>query len=306
MTDRSVALQTGNLTATLTGGALALVGTTLYWGRVTDTVQTLYFVRLDDLNRLVAPMATLWVVLVVGGALMGRGSTRWAVVIRRATALFATVGACTMLAVTVFLSEGGNVVVHAALSDTASVVRAERVVPDTGCMLYVVGLALVAAGAWLLEATAHPLPAPPPAGRPALHRVVVTLAVILAVVSTVLPWYRSIPADAVRAIGAAPQTGYQDAQTWLAIYRVGLAVCLVITVLALVLRRHGPRLRLLGLIVGVAVTVMLLSGYATLWRPALQYATDRIGPGYHLGVVAMLLLTASFLALPAGEVSHES
>jgi hypothetical protein len=136
-------------------------------------------------------------------------------------------------------------------------------------------------------------------GRPALHRVVVVLALILAVVSAVLPWFsngRGLP-----SAGITSPPGRDDAQAWLGVYRAGLAACLAITVLALVLRRQAPRLRLLGLIVGVAVTVMLLSGYTTLWRqPTLQYVPDRIGTGYHLGVVAMLLLTASFAALPSG------
>jgi hypothetical protein len=130
---------------------------------------------------------------------------------------------------------------------------------------------------------------------------VVVLALIAAVVSAILPWYSSSAADLVpSATGVVSPPGHDDAQTWLGVYRAGLGACLAITVLALVLRRHAPRLRLLGLMVGVAVTVMLLSGYATLWRqPTLQYATDRIGPGYHLGIVAMLLLTVSFAALPS-------
>ena len=305
MAERSTAAGSVAPTAIFTGGALALVATTLSWARVTDTGWAFYLVRLADLNPVAAPVAALWLVLATGGALASRGSSPWASVARLGTALFATTGAFSLLSLTVFVSKGTTVLAHIGITDKPSLVPVGRVVPDAGCLLYVVGLMLIAAGACIVEvATRGIQPNPsPPGGRPALHRVVLVLALIVAVVSAVLPWYSSSSAaDLVRpatGVGSAP--GHDDAQAWLDIYRAGLATCLAITVLALVLRRHAPRLRLLGLVVGVAVTVMLLSGYATLWRqPTLQYATDRIGPGYHLGIVAMLLLTASFAALPSG------
>jgi hypothetical protein len=301
---RSTAMGSVAPTAILTGGALALVGTTLPWARVTDQVGTFYLVRLADLGRVTAPVATLWLVLAVGGALAGRGSSPWAAVTRVGIALFATVGAFFLLGQTVFLAKGATVLAHAAITDNPSLVTVGRVLPEVGCLLYVVGLMLVALGAVVVEVATRGLEpeAAPPGGRPALHRVVVVLALILAVVSAVLPWYTNDAAGfGLPSTGVTSPPGRDDAQAWLGLYRAGLAACLAITVLALVLRRQAPRLRLLGLIVGVAVSVMLLSGYATLWRrPTLQYATDRIGAGYHLGFVAMLLLTASFAALPSG------
>jgi hypothetical protein len=304
MTERSTAVESSALAAILTGGALALVGTTLYWGRVTGTLGGFYLVRLADLNRIAAPVATLWLVLAAGGALAGRATSRLATMMRRGAMLLAMASAFSMLSLTTFLSTGSTVLAHAGITDKLSLVTAGRVVPDVGCLLYVVGLALIAGGAWTLEAATRPQPdPPPPGGRPTLHRVLITVTLILAVVSAVLPWYTSSAADmVVPTVDAVSPPSHDDAQAWLAVYRVGLAACLAITGLALASGRHAPRLRLLGLIVGVAVTVMLLSGYATLWRqPTLQYATDRIGPGYHLGIVTMLLLTASFMALPSGH-----
>jgi len=304
MAERSTAVGSVAPTAIFTGGALALVATTLSWARVTGTTGSFYLVRLADLNRVAAPVATLWLVLAAGGALASRGSSPWAAVARLGTALFATAGAFFLLSLTIFVSKGATVLAHSGITDYPSLVPVGRVVPDAGCLLYFIGLMLIAAGAGIVEvATRGPRPSPaPPNGRPAIHRVVVVLALIAAVVSAVLPWYSSSSAaDLVpSATGVVSPPGHDDAQAWLGVYRAGLVACLAITVLALVLRRHAPRLRLLGLIVGVAVTVMLLSGYATLWRqPTLQYATDRIGPGYHLGIVAMLLLTVSFAALPS-------
>jgi hypothetical protein len=303
MAERSTAAASVAPAAIFTGVGLAIVGTSLSWAAVTDAVGTNYLVRLTDLNRAAAPVATLWLVLAAGGALASRGSSPWAGMARLGTAAFATAGAFFLLNQTVFLSKGATMVAHAGLTDNPSLITVGRVVPDVGCLLYVVGLMLIAVGSGIVEiATRGPhLDPSPPGGRPVLHRVLVVLAVIVTVVSAVLPWYKSSEADLVLfAPGTAPSPSRADVQAWLGIYRGGLAACLVITVLALVLRRHAPRLRLLGLIVGVAVTVMLLSGYATLWRrPTLQYATDRIGSGYHLAIVAMLLLTVSFAALPS-------
>ena len=303
MAERSTTVESVSLTAICTGGVLALVGTTLYWARVTDLNGTFYLVRLTDIDRVAAPVAVIWVVLAAGAALAGRGPSPWARVARLGTLPVATTGAFFLLGETVFAADGNTVLAHAAVTDNPSLVSVARILPDAGCLLYVVGLMLVAVGAGIVEVASRGLdPAPPPpGGRPLVHRIVLVSALVLGVVAAVLPWYRGSASD-VLVPGTASPPGNADAQAWLDFYRAGLAACLAITVLALLLRRQAPRLRLLGLVVGVAVTVMLLSGYVSFWRePTLRYTTDRIGFGYHLGLVAMILLTASFAALPPSE-----
>ncbi|MEV6846207.1 hypothetical protein [Actinoplanes sp. NPDC051411] len=282
------------LTATFTGAILAFAGTTLYWARVTDSVGTFYLVRLADLNRVEAPIAVVWLVLAAGGALAGRDASPWGSAIRTVTVVFATMGAFFPLGLTL-AADGAQVLGHAAVTDNSALVRAERVLPDTGCLLFVLGLTLIAVGAGAAEVAARGvrLEASRPGGRPIVHRLLFVPALIVAVGAAAIPWYDAGAADE----GGPPRSA--DVQLWLDVFRAGLAVCLVITALALIRRRQAPAFRLLGLIVGSAVAVMLLSGYVALWRqPLLSYATGRIGLGYHLGLVAMLLLTASFLALP--------
>jgi hypothetical protein len=293
MSEGSATVRSFVLTATFTGAILAFAGTTLYWARVTNS-SAFYLVRLADLNRLEAPIAVVSVVLAAGGALAGRNASPWGSVIRSVTVVFATIGAFVPLGLTL-AADGTVVLAHAAVTDTSVLVRAERVLPDTGCLLFVLGLTLIALGAGVAEVAARGVrpAASRPGGRPIVHRLLLVPALIVAVGAAALPWYDS---------GIADESGPPvrvDVQVWLDVFRAGLAVCLVITALALVRRRQAPAFRLLGLIVGSAVAVMLLSGYVTLWRqPLLNYATGRIGLGYHLGLVAMLLLTASFLALP--------
>jgi len=301
MSEVSPTVRSFALTATLTGAIVGFAGTTIYWARVTDNLGTFHLVRLDDLNRVEAPVAVLWLVLAAGGALAGRDPSPWATVIRSGTAVFATVGACFLLAFTVVGSDGGAVLAHAAVADSPSLVRVRSVLPDTGCLLYTVGLMLIGLGAAVTELAARGVrPGPSrPDGRPLLHRVLLIPALVVAVAAAVLPWYDQ-PTD-----GSAGPPGTTDVQAWVYAFRAGLAICLVVTILALIRRRRAPAYRMLGLIAGAAVTATLLSGYVVLWRqPLLGYATDRIGPGYHLGLLAMLLLTASFVALPP-EVPRE-
>ncbi|MFI5892673.1 hypothetical protein ACIA5D_21440 [Actinoplanes sp. NPDC051513] len=303
MTERPTRPGSVALTAICTGGVLAFVGTTLDWARVTDASGAYYLVRLADFNRVAAPVAVLWLVLAAGGALAARGSSPWASVARIGVMLTASVGSFYLLSLTL-LANGSRVLAHAGLTDQPSVVTVRHIIPEAGCLLYVVGLMLVAVGAGITEVAMRGFqPAPPRReGRPVLHRIVLLLGLILAVVAAVLPWFGTSAAGVVLTpTGIDSPPGHHDTETWLVLYRAGVAACLVITVLALVRRRHAPWLRLLGLVVGVAVTVMLLSGYVALSRQTtLQYDWDRIGPGHHLGVVAMLLLTASFATLPSG------
>lgn len=298
MNEGVVTVRSLALASILSGAGLAVAGTTVYWARVTDTVGSSYLVRLADLNRVEAPVAVLWLMFAVGGALAGLGASPWSSVIRPVTAVLATTGAFFLLGYTLVGADGAAVLGHAGITDNPSLIRVGRVLPDTGCLLYAVGLMFVAVGAGIVELAARGVRPEPlrPGGRPIVHRVLVVLALIVAVGSAVLPWYEQN--------GAGPP-GNDDVKIWLGLFRVGLAACLAITVLALVRRRQAPVFRLLGLIAGSAIAVMLASGYATLWRqPSLTFATGRIGLGYHLGLVAMLLLTASFVALPP-EVPRE-
>jgi hypothetical protein len=301
MHEGSATVRSFALAATLTGAILGVVGTTLYWARVTDDLGTFYLVRLSDLNRVEAPLAVLWLVLAAGGALAGREASPWGSVIRAGTAVFATAGAFFLLGFTIVGTAGASVLAHAAITDSPSLVRAGHVLPDAGCLLYVLGLMLIAAAAVVVELTTRGVRPEPsrPGGRPIVHRLLLVPALIVAAGSAALPWYDR---------GVAGQSGPPsnvDTQVWLDLFRAGLVACLVITMLALVRRRRAPAFRMLGLIVGCAVTVMLATGYVALWRqPPLHYATDRIGLGYHLGLAAMILLTASFVALPP-EVPHE-
>ncbi|WP_433366135.1 hypothetical protein ACQPZX_37160 [Actinoplanes sp. CA-142083] len=291
MTERSTPPRSVTLTAICTGGVLAFVGTTLYWARVSDAYGTFSLVRLADLNRVAAPVAALWLILAAGGALAARGSSPWASVARIGAIVTASVGSFYVLGLTLLVN-GSTVLAHAGLTDQPSLVAVRHVIPDTGCLLYVAGLMLIAVGAGITEVAVRGFqPRPPrPEGRPAPHRLLLLAGLVVAVVAAVLPWFGRSVADA----------GHNDTGVWLVLYRAGIAACLAITVLALVLRRHAPWLRLLGLVVGIGVTVLLLNGYVAVARQtASQFSWDRIGPGHHLAVVAMLLLTASFLALPS-------
>ncbi|BEL06306.1 hypothetical protein Q0Z83_044970 [Actinoplanes sichuanensis] len=287
-----------------TGGALAVVGTTLYWARVADPIRVSYVVRLPDLSHVAAPMAVLWVVLLAGGLLVSRGSSVWSSLARLGIMISGTTAGAFVTGLTLFLSEGTEVIAHTGTTDEATKVVVWNAVPDVGLLLYLFGLALVVTGAVFVEIAVNdsfrlrPLPT---GGFPLVHRLLLVAGVVLAAVSLTLPWYRTAVGEQVVPWGQiTPDMIRDDAQAWLGVYRVGFLACLVITVLALIWRRHAVRLRLVGVIVGTAVLVMLATGYLSVWqKTALPTTFDLVGAGFHLAAGAMLLITVSLTALPA-------
>jgi hypothetical protein len=170
-----------------------------------------------------------------------------------------------------------------------------------GCLLYIVGLGLIAFGSGIAEFSARGEPVLPAVGkRRMFSRVAVIAALLLGIMAVMLPWSRAnvdivIPASLDNT--AIPD--YIGIHHWLIAYRIGLPVGLAIAALALVLRHQAAVLRLLGLVFSTAFSVLLAEGYATWWvLPTHNNQAAPFGVGYHCAIAAMVLLAASFLALP--------
>jgi hypothetical protein len=309
------------LVAACTGGALALIGLTLPWASITPSggAGYGYLAQLADLHPVAAPVAAFALILAGAGAAVGFASgSRQATLARWFTVLLSSAAAVVALFLTVYRVAGSAVVARDPSIYSPLPVVAGDVAPSVGCVLYALGLLLLATGTGVgyrlprgAGAVARPAAADEVvrAVRVGAHRAAVVLAVAAAVASAVLPWDRVEPepggSSALNPFGP----GRADVRVWLATYRIGLVLCLALIVAAVVLPGSARRLRGAGQVIAVAVTTALVSGYALLWwplsavpaRPGTGFATLRLGAGYPAGLLATAFLAAAFFLLPAGR-----
>lgn len=309
----------GALVLASTGGALALVGLTLPWAVVTPAtgIGTDYVAQLPDLNPIAAPVAVLMTLIVGVGAGVCFATTGALSSYLRFCCFLLAVGTAVFPPVaTLYLLKGARLVVRAPLNYAPELVTVGRAIPVTGCLLYTVGLSLLAVGIAGSDRARPDLPPLVPGRdveqslrniRGKIFRGTVVLAVVGMVGSAILPWYRIVPSrDPAAGLDPfGPDRG--DVRLWITAYRVGLVACLALIVLALVTPGAARWLRRTGATVAVAVTVGLALGYALLWRPLRLaaypdqgYDTLRPGPGHGLGILTMLIVVLGFALLPAG------
>jgi hypothetical protein len=312
------ALWVGGLVLAATGGALALVGLTLPWAAVTPASRSGsgHVAQLSDLHPFAAPMAALVLIVVGVGVALSFGSVgRLSSYLWFPYSVVAAAGAVTALFLTVHLVKGTTLLVREPVTYLPERVTVGGVLPSTGCLLYVVGLSLVACGLGgssrsrqdleLLDLPADVDRMSRRARRIAFPASVV-LAVVGAVVSAVSPWYRFVPAldGSTDLHPLGPDRG--DVQLWIAAYRAGLVACLVLTVLALLAPGAARWLRRTGLTVAVAVTVGLMLGYLLLWRPlhltpfqaGHGHAALAPGVGHGLGILTMVAVALGLALMP--------
>ncbi|MEU4770758.1 hypothetical protein [Micromonospora sp. NPDC023644] len=310
------ALWVGGLVLAATGGALALAGLTLPWAAVTPASRSGsgYVALLSDLHPFAAPMAALVLIVVGVGVALSFGSVgRLSSYLWFPYSTVAAAGAVTALFLTVHLVKGTTLLVREPATYLPERVTVGGVLPSTGCLLYAVGLSLVACGLGgssrsrqeleLLDLSAD-------AGgmfrraRGIAFPASVVLAVVGAVAAVVSPWYRLVPAldGSTDLDPLGPDRG--DVQLWIAAYRAGLVACLVLTVLALLAPGAARWLRRTGLTMAVAVTVGLVLGYLLLWRPlhptAHQAGHGALAPGvgHGLGILTMVAVALSLALMP--------
>jgi hypothetical protein len=313
------------LVAACTGGALALIGLTLPWAAITPTgfdgmpagrAGPRFLAQLTDLHPAAGPVAAFLLILAGAGAAVGFASgSRQASLARWFAVAISTAGAVLFLYLTVYRVVGTVVVVRDPSTYRPDQIAAGVVDPSVGCVLYLLGLVLVASGAAVGDRL------PPGAGavpgraaadevvravRTAAHRAAVAVALVALVASAILPWVRieSAPGGSSELNPFGPDRA--DVRVWLATYRIGLIVCLTLTVAVLILPGSLRRLRGAGRVVAVAATMALASGYVLLWwpltarptGPVTGFATLHLGAGYLAGLLAMCGLAAAFFLLP--------
>ncbi|MEH1098889.1 hypothetical protein [Micromonospora sp. CPCC 205561] len=311
------ALWVGGLVLAAVGGALALAGLTLPWAAVTPASRggSGYVTQLSDLHPFAAPMAALVLIVVgVGVALSFASVGRLSSYLWFPYSLVAATGAVAALFLTVHLVKGATLLVREPVTHLPERVTVGDVLPSTGCLLYAVGLSLVACGLGGSSRSRRELELlDVPAGVGTLLRrargiafpASVVLAVVGAVTSAVSPWYRSVPGldGSTELDPLGPDRG--DVQLWITAYRAGLVACLVLTVLALLAPGAARWLRRTGQTVAAAVTVGLMLGYLLLWRPlhltaqaGHEYGVLAPGVGHGLGILTMVAVALSLALMP--------
>lgn len=312
------ALWVGGLVLAATGGALALAGLTLPWATVTPASRggPGHVAQLSDLHPFAAPMAALVLIVVGVGVALSFGSVgRLSSYLWFPYSTVAAAGAVAALLLTVHLVRGATLLVREPVTYLPERVTVDGVFPSTGCLLYVVGLSLVAGGLGGSSRSRQDLELldiPAGVGR-TLRRArgvafpaSVVLAVAGAVAAAVTPWYRFVPAldGSTDLDPLGPDR--DDVQLWIAVYRAGLVACLVLTVLALLAPAAARWLRRTGLTVAAAVTVGLMMGYLLLWRPlhltpfqaGHGHAALAPGVGHGLGVLTMVAVALGLALMP--------
>jgi hypothetical protein len=298
------------LVATCTGFVLAVVGLTLPWAQMTPVEAVAQHLTvptyLTEYRAATAPLAALALVTVVFTAVFGfisGGQGAW--LIQTYAAWASTIVLVSMLAGTMYGFRGARVAIVDPTTAKPLMVTAQTVVPTTGAVLYAAGLALPALAS-CVAALITRLGAAESNGdrartatgkrRRRLSWAASFLALVLAVTSLVLPWYHQGPGlDGSNELAPGTVT-VADIQAWLALYRAGLVISLLLY-LAMVVTTRAMPLRTAGIVTATAVWALLLIGFvASWWRTPLESKSAFLEGGSKLDlgagfVVAWLAIT---------------